>query len=165
MGDPVTIGLAVAGTLFQAYGQYQQGQAADAMGKAQEIAANYQADQMKVNAGQERAAAQRKMLEEKRRGTLAQSKVQAIAAASGGGSLDPSIVDIMGDLESEAQYNADVATFEGEERARDLETGANIKRYEGAQARAAGKYEKKAYTVKAASSLLSGGSSLLEKYG
>lgn len=165
MGDPVTIGLAVAGTALSAYGAYQQGQAADAAGKAAQVSADYQAKQMAVNAGQERAAAQRKAFEERRRGTLAQSKAQAVAAASGGGSLDPSIVDIMGDLEGEAQYNSNVALYEGEERARDLETGASIKRYEGAQARAAGKYEKRASTIKAAGSLLSGGSTLLDKYG
>lgn len=165
MGDPVTIGLAVGGTLLSAYGQYQQGQAADAMGKAQQQAADYQAAQMQTQAGQERAASQRKMIEERRRGTLAQSKAQALAAASGGSSLDPSIVDIMGDLEAETQYNVDVAQYEGEDRARDLEMGGSLKQYEGRMARQAGKMEKRSATIAAAGSLLKGGSTLMEKYG
>ena len=165
MGDPVTIGLAVGGTLLSAYGQIQQGNAAAAMGKAQQQADEYQASQMKVQAGQERAAGQRRAYEERRKGELVMSKAQAQAAASGSSSLDPSIIDIMGDLESETQYNVDVTNYESEDRARDLETGASLKSYEGQMAKAAGKMQKRSSTIAAAGSLLKGGSTLMEKYG
>ena len=165
MGDPVTIGMAVAGTVLGAYGQIQQGNAAEAAGKAQQKGLEYQAAQMEVQAGQERAAAQRRAMDERRKKTLTQSRAQAISAAGGGGSLDPTIVDIMGDLEAEGEYNANVAMYEGEERARDLLTGSQLRRYEGTQARTAGKMAKKSSRIAAAGSLLKGGNSLMDKYG
>lgn len=174
MGDPLTVGLAVGGTLLSAYGQIQQGQAADAMGKANQQSAEFSAKQMEINAGQERASAQRKMLEEGRKKNMALSRAQAVAAASGGGTLDPSIVDIMGDLEAEGEYNKRAALFEGEQRAQDLESGAMVQRYQGSMSRMAGKAEKKSSYVAAAGSLFKGGGqvgdsdafkSLMDKYG
>lgn len=175
MADPLTIGLAVGGTLLSAWGQVQAGNAAEQAGRNAQVAADYQASQLERNAGQERAMAQRKAIEEARKKRMAQSRAQALVAAQGGGSLDPSVVDLMGDLEAEGQYNFDMALQQGEESARDMETGAQLKRYEGRQALAAGKAEKRSATIAAAGSLLKGGSSiygdykasktLLEKYG
>lgn len=201
MGDPVTIGLAVAGTALSAYQQHNAGIAAQQQANAQaqlvtmqnqanmqiaqnqQMLLNNQAQQLDVNAGQERAAAQRKAIDERRRARLAESKAIAINAAGGGNTLDPSVMDILGDLESEGTYNANTATYEGEERARDLETQGNYRRYEGSVTvanakagsqigayssdvyRAAGKNEAAAGNLKAASTILNGGSSLLDKYG
>lgn len=164
----------IGSTVVSALAERRAGQVADATGKANQQAADYQAAQMKVNAGQERAAAQRKALAETKRKDLAQSRVQALSAAGGGGTLDPSIVDIMGDLESEGTLNAQNALYEGEERARDLETGASLKTYEGQQARAAGKTAKKSSSIAVAGALFQGGAkvagssqfqSLMDKYG
>lgn len=141
----------VAGTVMSAT-------AARNEGIAQQQQADYQAAQMKIQAGQERAAAQRKALSALHEKDLVQSKAQANAAGSGAGALDPSVVDIMGDLEQQGQYNANVATYEGEDRGRNLESGAALKIYEGKQAKAAG-------NTKAIGALISGGSSLLSKYG
>lgn len=129
--------------------------------------ADYRAAQLDQRAGQERATAQRQAMIERRRGALAKSRAQALAAAGGGGALDPSVADIMGDLEGESELNALNALYVGEERARDDESAAVLERYSGQQ-------KKKAGYLAARTTALSGlgeiaGSqntqSLLEKYG
>lgn len=150
--------IAVAGAVATTYSQIQAGNAAEAQAEASQNAAIYQAKQMEANAGQERAMSQRKAIEEVRRKTLAQSTGLARAAA-GGGALDGSVVKIMGDLEEEGEYNKSVALYEGEERARDLESGGSINRYEGNEAYKAGKMQKKSSRISAASSLLKGAAS------
>ena len=150
MGDPLTIAMMVGSTVMSAIGQRNAGIAAQ-----QE--ANYRAQQADINAGQERASAQRGMIEELRQMRIAQSRGQAVAAASGAGALDPSVMDIMGDLETEGRYRASTVKYEGEERARDLETGAVLARYEGRQAKKAGK-------LKAISTLMGGATDLYSKY-
>ena len=165
MGDPVTIALGVGGTILSAAGQVQAGWAADANAKAQQQALEYQAKQAEINAGQERASAQRRAMEERRQAGLASSRAKALAAAGGGTLLDPSVVNIMGDLAAEGEYNADVAMYEGEERARDLETGAQLRRYEGYMERAAGRQEKRSGYLSAGATVLKGRSSLMSKYG
>lgn len=151
MGDPLSIALTVGSTVLSAVGQRNAGIAAN-----QE--ANYRAQQAEIQAGQERASSQRAMIEELRQMRLVQSKAQSAAAASGAGALDPSVIDIMGDLETEGRYRANVKRYEGEDRARDLENSAVLARYEGKNA-------KKAGNLKAISTLASGASSMYDKYG
>src|SRR3990167_9093005 len=117
-----------ASTLIGGFSALQQGQAQRQAGEAQNRAAQYQAQlrnaqaaAMEQGAGQERAAAQRGAIEQQRQGRLVGSRAQAIAAASGGGALDPSIVNLMGDLGSEADFPAAPALYTGEDRARSLE--------------------------------------------
>ena len=142
--------LSGVGTVMSAVGARNAGVAAQ-----QE--SNFRAKQGEINAGQERASAQRQMIEDLRRTRIAQSRGQAVAAASGAGALDPSVMDIMGDLETEGRYRAATSGYEGEERARDLETGAVLARYEGKNA-------KKAGNIKAISTLMSGATDLYTKY-
>lgn len=153
MADPATASLAltVGSTLFSAVGAIRAGNDAKS-------AADYEAAQQERMAGQERAAGQRRMIEEMRQMRLTTSRARAVNAASGGGALDPSVIDIMGDLESEGQYRADTAMYESEERARNLQGGANISRFQGKQARTAG-------YIKGISTLASGASTLYSRFG
>ena len=191
----------VASTVMSVAGGIQQGKAADAQGKAQQsmynqIAlqqeaqgrqeqerANYIASQNDTIAGQERAASQRQAMEQQRQKRLVQSRGQAVAAASGGGALDPGVLDIMGDIEDQGNYNALVALYEGESSARNYENQANLSRWQGvnalnaskteawgsrqqgALARAEGKAKKKQAYIGALGSALGGASSLYSKYG
>lgn len=140
----------VVGTGMAAIGARNAGIAAD-----QE--ANYRAQQDEIRAGQERASAQRASIEEIRKMRLVQSRGRAVAAASGAGALDPSVMDIMGDLETEGRYRAATAAYQGEDSARNLENSAMLSRYTGKQAKSAG-------NTKAISTLLSGVSDLHAKY-
>lgn len=150
LGEAFSVGGTILGAVTSASGARQAG-------RADNTQAQFQARQMEQQAGQERAAAQRKAAEERRRTTLAQSRAVAVGAASGGGT-GGNVLDVLGDLSAEGEYRALSALYEGEERARGLQMGAQAKQYEGAQAKAAAK-------AKSASYLIGGGMSLLQKYG
>ena len=182
MADPLTIGLMVGGTILQAVGQRNAGiaakQEADAQAQFQENVADSQSKQLKQKAGQERAVAQQRAIAKRKESTLAQSRATAVAAASGGGAFDPTVVGILGDLEAEGDYNVLAALYEGDTVAQDLEYDADLKvmsaGYSGELLRTAGKNEKKAGQLAAFSTILSGagsaagskaGQSLATKYG
>lgn len=127
-------------------------------GNAANKAAKFEAAQMTQQAGQERAASQRQAIEQRRQAGLANSRVTAVAAASGAGATDASVLDIQGDNAATGEYNALSALYSGEEKARGLEMGAVAKRYEGANAAQAGK-------MQAVGTILSSGKSLYDIYG
>ena len=146
---------AVGGSIVSGLGQMQAGRAAN-------VSAKFQAAQAQQQAGQERATAQRAAIEERRKADLALSRGQAVLASSGGGTLDPTAMRLMGGIAQQGEYNALSALFQGEETARGLELGAAAKRMEGKQA-------KKAGMIGGISTIASGigqaGMSLNQKYG
>jgi len=147
--------LSIAGTVFSAVNSYREGQAA-------KVAADSQAAQLRQQAGQEAAMSQRDAILQRRKGAYAMSRARAVAAASGGSVLDPSVLNIMGDIESETESNVLNALYTGKERATGLNYQADMRSFEGKQAAKAG-------LVRATGTILSfaggeTGSSLLEKY-
>ena len=116
-----------------------------------------EADQLDVNAGQERAVSQRQAMDERRQGRLASSRALAVAAASGGGVDDPTIVNAMANLEGESEYRALTAMYEGNVRGDDLERQAKDRRREA-------KSVKTQSYFKAAGSILGAGSTLYDRY-
>lgn len=156
MGLPVAAAaLAIGGSIVSGVGQMQAGRAAN-------VSAKFQAAQAQQQAGQERATAQRAAIEERRKADLALSRGQAVLASSGGGTLDPTAMRLMGGIAQQGEYNALSALFQGEETARGLELGAAAKRMEGKQAKRAG-------MIGGISTIASGigqaGMSLNQKYG
>jgi len=141
--------ISAAGTIISTIGSIQEGRAADAN-------ARFQAAQMEQQAGQERASAQREAIAKRREAKLAASRVMALA---GGGAGDAGIINILGDIEAQGEYNAQSALYSGEERALGYEVGATSRRMEG-------KAAKTGSLMKAGNTLLSGfsGNSLLNKY-
>lgn len=117
-----------------------------------------QAAQLDAEAMTDRASSQRRMIEEKRQGRLAQSRAVAVAAASGGGADDPSIVNAVADLEGDSEYRALSALYEGE-------TAARSKEAQAAANRRGAKAVKTAGVIKAVGSVLSTGSSMFDRYG
>src|SRR3990167_4487491 len=148
--------LMIGGTALSAYNQYGAGKAAVAEGKAIQASKNYEADQMLVNAGQARATSQRKAMAQQKETKRIQSALQARAAASGGGVLDPTVMDLTGDIAQEGDYRRRVALFEGDDATRVYQSGANLKRWEGEQAVRAGKIKQRAANTGAGATLLSG---------
>lgn len=136
--------IAAAGTLLQ--------------GKSAQKAGESEAAQLESIAGQTRAASQREMANQRRSARYAQSRALAVAAASGAGASDPTVVNLIGELEGEGEYGALAAMYEGEERARNLEFGAAMARKQGKAAMGASAFS-------AGTTLLSGGSSWYDKYG
>lgn len=163
MADPVTLAFAAAAasTVISAGGAYEEGVQA-------KNSADYKAKQLEVNAGQQRAMGQRQAIEARRQGRLAESKLQANAAASGAGASDPTVVGLAQDIGAESEYNALTQLYNAEEQARGMEGEGSLLRYEGRMAKRAG-------TRKAITTLLSpsnymsgstaGGSGSVSKYG
>lgn len=141
----------VASTVLGTVGAFQQGQAA-------QKAAAFEAAQADQQAGQVRAQSQRVAEEERRKTRVLQSRTQALAAASGAGAQDPTVVNLDAQIGATGEYNALSALYEGENKARGYEMQADAARYEGAQT-------KKAYQMKGLTTALSGGSSLFQRYG
>lgn len=126
-------------------------------GLDQQAANEFAARQADDQANAARSTAQRRAFEERRQGRLAASRAQAVGAAGGGaGSFD--VVTRVADLESQGEYGALVAMYEGEDAARGMGTQANVMRFEGDQAKKAGK---KAAT----GTLIAGAANLASKYG
>lgn len=116
-------------------GQYEQ-----SAFNARKAAADYEALQLEARAGEERAVSQRAAAEERRQARLVQSRLQARAAASGAGADDPTVMDLDAQLEGEGEYRALTAIYGGESRARNLETGAELRRYESGELARAGEF-------------------------
>ena len=155
--------LALIGTVVSAAGSVASGISQSrnikAAGRAQQQEAQFRAEQGRVNAGQQRASAQRAAIEDRRRGRLAQSRAISLGAAGGGSTED--IVGTLGGLGAFSEYNALSSLFEGEESARQLEAGADLALFEGDNAmRAANARASAART----SGFVKAGTTLFSKY-
>lgn len=139
------------------------GASAYGAGKAKKNAADAEADQMLVNAGQARAYAQRAAAEERRQGELVQSRAIALAAASGGSITDPGIVTLLASNAGETAYRSSVALYKGEEDARRGITESDATQYGGRMDAQDGKNRAIASGVSAFGDLV--GMSLKSKYG
>ena len=169
--EPLIIAGIAGSTILSGAGMLQQAQAAKITKKtaqAQQAIAVRQADFTDRQAGQEQAAAQRAAMEERRQGRFLSSRVRNLAAASGAGALDPTIIDILGDIDTEVEARALTALYEGGERAASLRTEADLTRQAGIitgqTGKAVAKSERNRALMGAAGTLLSGGTSLATKY-
>lgn len=149
-----------AGTIMQANAEKKAGNAANKQAK-------FQATQMEQQAGQERAGAQRQSIEARRKANLAISRATALAAASGAGATDPTVMDVIGGLVSEGELAAGTARYQGEEKARGMETQASATRYEGKLAKQASRMKARATIIQGIGQMAgsSSGQSLMGKFG
>ena len=143
--------LMASGSLLTAYSQVQEGNNAAALGK-------YQAAQFRASANQQIGASQVAAQETQRQTDYIASRALAVAAASGGGASDPTVVNILARIAGEGAYKKSVDIYQGQSAAANLEMQAATAEY-GGQA------TKNASRVKAYSTLMVGGSSLYSKYG
>lgn len=133
---------------------------------ARVAAANqFQAAQLRQNAGQQIAASQRDRDEVVRQNKLMQSRALALAAASGAGATDPTVVNIISHQAGAGAYQAAVSLYKGEEAARAMRMSAAAKDYDASLAIADGETRAAAYNRAAIGSLFKGAGSLFEKYG
>ncbi len=162
-----TLGIAfkvftVASTALQVVGTLQAGKAEQQAANARAAALEHQAKQAEQAAGQERAASQRASIEQRRQAQLVESRALAVAAGSGAGAGDPTVENILGEIGAEGEFRALSELFIGEERARGLETQADINVFEAAQQRTAGAVALSASRGKAFGQLLVGGGKLVK---
>jgi hypothetical protein len=165
------VGTVVGGAL-QMEGYNQAADGARLAGRRKLVASQFEAEQLEQNAGQAIAASQREAIEQRRQADLAASRALALAAASGGGASDTSVVNIIANLKGEGSYRSAVALYRGEDQARLMRMGASAKRYEGAVAEEGAAFEAAGYETmamasafKTAGSAFDLGKSLYTRYG
>lgn len=116
-------------------------------------------------AGQTEAAAQRTALAQTRTASLIESRAKAVAAASGGGATDPTVINLISRISAEGALRSLTATYEGEEKARKLRTSGELAARYGVQQGEGYDAVAQAATIKTAASAASGAASLYAKYG
>jgi hypothetical protein len=158
MAQAIPIGLAIAGGALKAGGTI-----IGAKGEARQLRA--QADQLDIKAGQERASAQRDAMEQQRQARLVSSRALAVAAASGAGADDPTVVNIMANIAGEGEYRALTSLYSGETDARALEAEATARRQEAKNTKKAAKFSAIGSIIGGASDAYGAATSMKAKYG
>lgn len=148
-----------------AEGANQAADAAIVMGQRQRVAAQFKAQQLRSQALQTVAASQRAGDTEEHQARILQSRALAVAAASGGGVNDPTIMNIIAGIAGEGSYRRAIRLYQGEDQARTLRMQASAADYEGALAEEAGRNQAKGYETQAESYELQGTSALLKGAG
>lgn len=123
--------ISYAGLALQAGGAAASYSTAEKAAKARKAAAEFEAQQLEQNAGQVISASQRQAFETTRTGKYTASRALAVAAASGGGASDPTVMNTMSQLASETAYRKSLDLYQGEERARQLRLSAAATRMTG----------------------------------
>lgn len=150
--------LSIFGALTSASGQREAASAVSAAGRRQEAAAEISAQELERQAGQDKAAYQRKALEDKTQSNLVASKLIAAAGASGG--TGPQILRMVGQIMSRGSYNRSMDLYNGEELARQKIAQAGIARTSGQIAALGAAQRAGALEIGARSSLISGAGTL-----
>ena len=101
-------------------------------------AKTFEARQYEQQAVQQEAAAQRAAAEQRRQSSIQQSRAIAVAAASGAGATDPSVVTHVSRMAGMGRYNSNLALYQGEEAARQLRMHAVAAQFTGLTAEEAG---------------------------
>lgn len=144
----------------------EQSAAADELAAARKrAAADFTATQLRSRAGQVVAVAQRGAEEELRRARIVQSRGLAVAAASGGGVSDPTVVRMLGRVAGEGAYRAATVLYSGEESARVMRMQADAANYEGEISAQASEAQAKAARLAGGGGLFKSAVSLYSKYG
>jgi hypothetical protein len=102
-----------------------------ASGIASKNAADFQAEQQEMQGKEEFAASQREADQKRKESNYVQSRQQALAAASGGGAADPTIVRLMTQTAQQGEMNAQTSLYVGENRKRGLFDAAKSTRLTG----------------------------------
>jgi len=128
--------LAAVSSAASIYAAQQQYSATKNQGRLAENQANIQASQIEDQAIAERGMAAMNAKEQRRQGTLMQSKAIAAAAAAGRSpSIDKGASDIIGDINAETEYSALTSLLEGRVKASNLQMEASTMRTQGSIAR------------------------------
>lgn len=127
-------------------------------GRNQQKLLNYQAEQRDADAKAAQAESQREAINERKKAQNLMSRARAVAGASGAGSSDPTVTNILTDIETQGEVNALNALYSGNVTASGLRSGA-------ASARAEGQAYRSASYLDAASTGLDGATSWYSKYG
>ena len=156
--------IAPFGTIMSAIGSLVSAGTARRVGNAQATEANYAASQLEQNANNVVAAGQRSAAGEALKAKILASRALAVAAASGGDASSPGVEHVIADIAGRGAYNAGVALYDAEDKARQMLMGAESTRYGGQVMKAGGASKAAAYLFGGAGNMAQA-SSLFSKYG
>lgn len=151
MAPMVMLALTAATTAMTVMSSVRQGQAAN-------VAAKMRARQQEHAAAQETAAGQHAVQEKRRQSQILQSRALAAAGASGAGTLDSSVLSMVGGIAEEGEADVQREKFASASRASRSLQGASVSRFEGRQALKAGRMRAVGSAFKGMSSMASQGS-------
>jgi hypothetical protein len=147
---------------LKAMGLKGQGDALVTAAGRRQQAADFEAQQLEVNAGQAKAASQRDAFFKDLEG---QQLISAIRARAGAGATDPTVLNIIGQAMARRSYNMQAALYGGDEKARLMNMQATAKRYDAALGMDDAKQGRDSYRFAALGALAEGGArSLYQKY-
>jgi hypothetical protein len=174
--EPALMGAAMAtqagGTLLGAYGEAsaanEQADALNVQRYYDLLNSQNKAKALNYAATTAMASAQRQAMDSVTDKKLALSKVQAVAAASGGGATDTTVANVMSEIEQQGEYNKAVALFAGETEMNRLNDEAQSALIEGMNVANARGYQadqvRRQGRRKAAGTLLSGAGEVGKSY-
>lgn len=125
------IGANTTGGEISAAGQLAGGLSHVEFGMQAQGAAEFQAQQLRQNAGQAQASAQHAAYSVQLQSQYMASRALAVAAGSGGGASDPTVVNLISRNAAEMAYRQQSVLYAGDEKARSDLMSANAKEYEG----------------------------------
>lgn len=152
--------MAAGSAVLEAYGLVEQGRIARIQAGREKLYRELAVWNAEREGAIAVAVSQRQALEERRQADLAASRALAVAASSGGGASDPTIVDILSRTKGEGHYRARVALYEGQAKSRAMRMSAA-----GGGDFDAGSSISAGYNAAALGRLARGGMSLYAKYG
>jgi hypothetical protein len=154
----------LAGTAVTAVGTIAAGNAKAAQAEAEAKAADFQAQQLEVQAKDAKAIGQRDMLEARRKKELALSSLQARAGSSGFSATDPTALALADEIERYGTHQEQMAQYGGTIGARDASLSAAGRRFTaGVYRDLAPRFESAGY-MGAAGTILGGISTIGAKY-
>lgn len=156
--------LGAFGTIMGAISNIASAGTAKTVGSHQREAAYFTAAQQDQAAQSVVAAGERSAMNEDLKAKLLASRAIAVAAANGGDATSPGVSQIVADIAGRGAYNAGVALYDAEDKARQLRLAAEGARYSGDVAEAGGQSKAAAYLFGSAGNLAQA-SSLFSKYG
>lgn len=126
--------LTLAGTAAGVAGSISAGNAAKAEGK-------FAAAQMEREAADARASSQREAYQERERNEMVQSRIRAVAANSGAGVINPTVLDLMGDTEQRSAFNVAAIQYGGKQKQASYLDNAAAARMKGNNAKRASLFD------------------------
>lgn len=159
------MGAQVAGGNQQVAGIRQQGNAAVILGQEQQTAKDYEAAQLKQQAGQVNASGSQEVANNTRATNIILSNARAAAAGSGGSVSSPSVLSVLGNISARGEYNSLSDLYGTGEKAAGMVTQANLDTYEGSNDYQAGLIKNQALQNQANTTALSNVATFASKYG
>lgn len=157
--------LSIIGVGLQAVGGIKERQAAQYNAAIARQRGEQTQEVLDEEAGQTEAAAQRTALAQDKVASLVESRAKAVAAASGAGATDPTVINLVSRISAEGALRSLTSIYEGEERARKLRISGDLAAQYGVQQGEGYDLLAKTGNIKGFAGAASGAASLYAKYG